>query len=54
MKYVEGFEERNPNLKLIGAYIHMDEASPHLHLDYVPVAHGYSRGLETRNSLTKP
>ena len=53
MKYVEGFEERNPNLKLIGAYIHMDEASPHLHLDYVPVANGYSRGLETRNSLDK-
>lgn len=53
VKYVEGFEERNPNLKLVGAYIHMDEASPHLHLDYVPVAHGYSRGLETRNSLDK-
>ncbi|HHZ9863873.1 TPA: plasmid recombination protein [Escherichia coli] len=53
VKYVEGFEERNPNLKLIGAYIHMDEASPHLHLDYVPVATGYSRGLDTRNSLDK-
>lgn len=53
VKYVEGFEERNPNLKLIGAYIHMDEASPHLHLDYVPVATGYSRGLEKRNSLDK-
>ena len=53
VKYVEGFEERNPNLKLIGAYIHMDEASPHLHLDYVPVANGYRRGLETRNSLDK-
>lgn len=53
VKYVEGFEERNPNLKLIGAYIHMDEASPHLHLDYVPVAHGYSRGLSTRNSLDR-
>lgn len=53
VKYVEGFEERNPNLKLIGAYIHMDEASPHLHLDYVPVAYGYSRGLSTRNSLDR-
>lgn len=53
VKYVEGFEERNPNLKLIGAYIHMDEASSHLHLDYVPVAHGYSRGLSTRNSLDR-
>ena len=31
----------------------MDEASPHLHLDYIPVAQGYTRGLETRNSLDK-
>ena len=38
-----GLRGTKPNLKLIGAYIHMDEASPHLHLDYVPVAHGYSR-----------
>ena len=53
LQYAETFEERNPNLKLIGAYIHMDEASPHLHLDYVPVATGYSRGLEKRNSLDK-
>ena len=53
VQYVKDFEERNPNLKLIGAYIHMDEASPHLHLDYVPVATGYSRGLEKRNSLDK-
>lgn len=53
VQYVKGFEERNQNLKLIGAYIHMDEASPHLHLDYVPVATGYSRGLEKRNSLDK-
>ena len=53
VQYVKGFEERNPNLKLIGAYIHMDEASPHLHLDYIPVAQGYTRGLETRNSLDK-
>lgn len=53
VKYVKGFEERNPNLRLIGAYIHMDEASPHLHLDYIPVASGYSRGLAIRNSLDK-
>ena len=49
-KRVRGTET---NLKLIGAYIHMDEASPHLHLDYIPVAKGYSRGLEIRNSLDK-
>lgn len=53
VEYVTGFEQRNPNLKLIGAYIHMDEASPHLHLDYVPVATGYSRGMTVRNSLDK-
>lgn len=53
VQYVKGFEERNPNLKLVGAYIHMDEASPHLHLSYIPVAQGYTRGLETRNSLDK-
>ncbi len=52
-KYAEDFQERNPNLRVIGAYIHMDEASPHLHLDYVPVAHGYKRGMDTRNSLDK-
>lgn len=53
IEYAESFEQRNPNLKLIGAYIHMDEASPHLHLDYIPVAHGYSRGLKTRNALDR-
>lgn len=52
-KYIETFEERNPNLKLIGAYIHMDEASPHLHFDYIPVATGYKTGLPVRNSLSK-
>lgn len=53
VRYTESFEERNPQLRLIGAYIHMDEASPHLHLDYVPVAEGYSRGLSCRNSLDR-
>lgn len=53
IEYVDTFEQRNPNLKLIGAYIHMDEASPHLHLDYIPVAHNYKRGLSARNSLDR-
>lgn len=53
VQYATTFQERNPNLKLVGAYLHMDEASPHLHIDYVPVAHGYSRGLATRNSLDR-
>ena len=53
MRYVETFQERNPNLYLFNAVLHMDEATPHLHLDYIPVAHGYKTGMETRNSLTR-
>lgn len=53
IEYAETFQKRNPNLQLIGAYIHMDEASPHLHFDYIPVASGYSRGMQLRNSLDK-
>lgn len=52
-EYVRTFQERNPNLILFNAVLHMDEATPHLHLDYIPVAHGYKKGLRTRNSLTK-
>lgn len=52
-EYARTFQERNPNLYLFNAVLHMDEATPHLHLDYIPVAHGYKRGMETRNSLTK-
>src|SRR5699024_11961306 len=40
------FRERNPNLKVYNAVIHNDEASPHLHLNFVPVASDYKRGLE--------
>lgn len=52
-EYVRSFQERNPNLYLFNAVLHMDEATPHLHLDYIPVAHGYKSKLHTRNSLTK-
>lgn len=52
-EYAETFPERNPNLKLIGAYIHMDEASPHMHIDYIPIAGGYKTGMKKRNSLDR-
>lgn len=52
-EYARTFQERNPNLILFNAVLHMDEATPHLHLDYIPVAHGYMTGLSARNSLTK-
>lgn len=38
------------NIIIIGAYIHNDEATPHLHLDYIPIAHSKNRGLELKNS----
>ena len=53
LEYLDGFRERNPNLEIIGAYIHMDEASPHLHLDYIPVATGYKSGMKKRNAIDR-
>lgn len=54
-EYVDDFEKRNPNFRIIGAYYHDDEKSKdcHVHLDYVPVAYNQKRGLETQNSLEK-
>ena len=50
---MQDFSERNPNLYVFNAVLHMDEATPHLHIDYIPVAHGYQKGLQVRNSLDK-
>lgn len=54
MEYVDGWKKRNPNLELIGAYYHADEeGEPHVHLDYIPVATGYTRGMEVQTGLVK-
>ena len=50
-EYMKGFQERNPTLKVFSAYLHMDEATPHLHIDFVPFMTGSKRGLDTRVSL---
>ncbi|WP_418818150.1 plasmid recombination protein [Pseudoruminococcus massiliensis] len=50
-EYYRGFQERNPNLKVFSAHLHMDEATPHLHIDFVPFTTGSKRGLDTRISL---
>lgn len=50
-EYIKGFQERNPNLKIFSAHLHMDEATPHLHIDFVPFTTGSKRGLDTRVSL---
>lgn len=51
-KFLKKFQESNPQLVVVGAYIHNDEATPHMHIDYVPVA-TYSKGLKTRVSNDK-
>lgn len=50
-EYYQGFGVRNPNLCVFSAHLHMDEATPHLHIDFVPFTTGSKRGLDTRVSL---
>lgn len=50
-EYMKAFQARNPNLRVFSAHLHMDEATPHLHIDFVPFTTGSKRGLDTRVSL---
>ena len=50
-EYMRDFQRRNPTLWIFSAYLHMDEATPHLHIDFVPYTTGSKRGLDTRVSL---
>ena len=50
-EYYRDFQERNPYLRVFSAHLHMDEATPHLHIDFVPFTTGSKRGLDTRVSL---
>ena len=50
-EYYQGFQARNPSLRVFSAHLHMDEATPHLHIDFVPFTTGSKRGLDTRVSL---
>ncbi|WP_317856051.1 plasmid recombination protein [Chakrabartyella piscis] len=50
-KYMADFQKRNPTLYVFSAHLHMDEATPHLHIDFVPYTSGNKRGLETKNTL---
>lgn len=49
--YVSTFQKRNPYLRVFSAHMHLDEATPHLHIDFVPFTTGSKRGLDTRVSL---
>lgn len=50
-EYLKSFQGRNPYLKVFSAHLHMDEATPHLHIDFIPFTTGSKRGLDTRVSL---
>ena len=53
-EFVDGWEKRNPNLHMCGAYYHADEEGvPHVHIDYIPVAHGYKYGPEIQPGMNK-
>ncbi len=49
-EYMKGFTQRNPNLYVFSAHLHMDEATPHLHIDLCHLLQAV-RGLDTRVSL---
>jgi len=51
-EYMANFQSRNPNFVVFNAVLHMDEATPHLHIDYVPVGH-YKRGQDTQNGIAQ-
>ena len=52
-EYMKHFQERNPNLRIFSAHLHLDEETPHLHIDFVPFVTNSKRGLDTRVSLKK-
>lgn len=51
-EYIDGWSGRNGNAILVRADLHMDEATPHIHAVYIPVAH-YTRGQEWRVGLNR-
>ena len=51
-EYIQNFQKRNPSLRVFSCYLHQDEATPHLHIDFVPYVTGWKgKGMDTRVSL---
>ena len=55
-EYMKGFQERNPNLHVFYAVLHMDGASPRLRIDFVPFysknhKNGLVKGVSMRAAL---
>lgn len=50
--YINGFQHRNTNFFMFNAVLHLDESTPHLHIDFIPIGH-YSRGMDTQNGMAQ-
>ena len=51
-EYIQDFQKRNPTLRVFSCCLHQDEATPHLHIDFVPYVTGWKgKGMDTRVSL---
>lgn len=50
-KYVEDWKKNNPTLHLTGVYMHFDEVTPHMHIDYIPVVENQKSGMKTAPKL---
>lgn len=50
-EFMQNFQNRNPNLYVFSSHIHMDEETPHIHIDFVPFIRNSKRGLDTRVTL---
>lgn len=51
-KFYNMWEDKYPQLKVVGAVIHVDEETPHLHLDFVPVANREKNGKGLRHKVS--
>ena len=51
-EYARGFQERNPQFYVFNSVLHMDEATPHLHMNYIPVAN-QAKGMKKQNGVAK-
>ena len=53
IEFMQDFQSRNsnPNFHVFSAHLHMDEETPHIHIDFVPFIRNSKRGLDTRVSL---
>lgn len=51
-EYMKDFQKRNLTLRVFNCYLHLDEATPHLHIDFVPyVSDWKGKRMNTRVPL---